>query len=141
MRYDICSDRQSTIARMKITRCLHTAILVSDLDKAEQFYGKILGLSKSSSRTSKFLGAWYQIGEHQLHIIVRPNFEAEIHNYEKWGRNAHLALTVDDLKTAKQKLQDKGYPIQMSSSGRAAFFTLDPDKNIIELSQEEQQPN
>ncbi|WP_036479462.1 VOC family protein [Myxosarcina sp. GI1] len=120
---------------MKITSCLHTAILVSDLNKAEQFYGNILGLSKSSKRTSNFLGAWYQIGEHQLHIIVRPDFEAKIHNMEKWGRNAHVAFTVDDLNTAKQKLQDQGHPIQMSSSGRAAFFTLDPDNNIIELSQ------
>lgn len=120
---------------MKITRCPHTAILVSDLDKAEQFYGNILGLSKYSERTSKFLGAWYQIGEHQLHIIVRPDFKAEIHNPEKWGRNPHLALTVDNLTIAKQKIQQGGHPIQMSSSGRAAFFTLDPDNNIIELSQ------
>ncbi|MGV2826770.1 VOC family protein [Myxosarcina sp. GI1(2024)] len=120
---------------MKITRCLHTAILVSDLDKAEQFYGNVLGLSKSSQRTSKFLGAWYQIGEYQLHLIVRPNFKAEIHNLEKWGRNAHLALRVNNLTIAKQKLENGGYPIQMSSSGRAALFTLDPDNNIIELSQ------
>ncbi|MEO8894197.1 MAG: VOC family protein, partial [Coleofasciculaceae cyanobacterium] len=31
---------------MQISQCLHTAILVSDLEKAEYFYSNILGLSK-----------------------------------------------------------------------------------------------
>jgi glyoxylase I family protein len=31
---------------MKITQYLHTAILVSDLSKAENFYGQVLGLTR-----------------------------------------------------------------------------------------------
>ncbi len=120
---------------MNITHCLHTAILVSDLAKAEDFYGNTLGLLPAANRTANFPGTWYQIGNHQIHVIVRQDYKNEPCNREKWGRNPHLALAVDNLELAKTKIQKRGYPIQLSASGRAAFFTQDPDGNIIELSQ------
>ena len=120
---------------MTIIRCLHTAILVSDLDKAEKFYSEVLGLVKSKKRSLKFSGTWYQIGEYQLHLIVAPNYVAQIIHQEKWGRNPHLALAVDNVQQAKTNLESQGYPVQMSASGRAALFTQDSDGNIIELSQ------
>lgn len=119
---------------MKVTRCLHTAILVSDLSKAEKFYSHILGLPKSEKRSLNFPGLWYQLEEHQIHLIVKTDYTHQIVN-EKWGRNPHLALMVDNLESAKEKLLAAGCPIQMSASGRAALFTLDPDQNIIELVQ------
>jgi glyoxylase I family protein len=120
---------------MKITQCLHTAILVSNLERAEKFYSGILGLSQCDRHNFKFPGTWYQIGECQLHLIVHKGYVAPITNLEKWGRNPHLALAIDNLQAAKEKLQAQGYPIQMSASGRKALFTQDPDHNIIELTQ------
>lgn len=120
---------------MKITQCLHTAILVSDLEAAEKFYGDILGLVKCDRYKFQFSGAWYQIGESQLHLIAHPDYVAPIPNPEKWGRNPHLALAIDDLSAAKSKLQTQGYPVQMSASGRKALFTQDSDGNIIELTE------
>ncbi len=119
---------------MQITQCLHAAQLVSDLERSEHFYGKVLGLSKVE-RTLKFPGAWYQVGEFQIHLIVAPTAPAELQNPEKWGRNPHIALCVTDLDAAKKQLLAHSCPIQMSASGRAAMFTQDPDGNIIELSQ------
>jgi glyoxylase I family protein len=119
---------------VKITQCLHTAILVADLDRAREFYGGILGLAEKSDRTAKFPGTWYQVGKSQIHLIVNSDFTADTY-HQKWGRNPHLALSVDDLETAKTKLETHGYSIQMSASGRAALFVRDPDDNIIELSQ------
>ena len=119
---------------MQITQCLHTAILVSDLERAEHFYGNAIGLSKVE-RSLKYPGAWYQIGEFQLHLIVARAVPSTQQNPEKWGRNPHIALAVTDLEAAKHQLFAHNYPIQMSASGRAALFTQDPDGNIIELSQ------
>lgn len=119
---------------MKITQCLHTAILVADLNQAKEFYSNVLGLAEVGDRTTKFPGTWYQVGEYQIHLIVHSEFTADTY-HQKWGRNPHLALSVDDLEAAKTKLQTHGYPIQMSASGRAALFVQDPDGNIIELSQ------
>jgi glyoxylase I family protein len=119
---------------MQITRSLHTAILVTDLERSEQFYGKVLGLSKID-RSLKYAGVWYQVGDYQLHLIVAPAVPTENIN-EKWGRNPHIAFSVADLDTAKQELLNHNYPIQASASGRAALFIQDPDGNIIELSQQ-----
>ncbi|MBD2743174.1 VOC family protein [Coleofasciculus sp. FACHB-1120] len=117
---------------MQITQCLHAAILVSDLERAEQFYGNVLGLSKVD-RVLKFPGAWYQVGEFQIHLIVADSIPSDLVNSEKLGRNRHLAFLVSNLDAAKEQLVAHNYPIQMSASGRAALFTQDPDGNIIEL--------
>ncbi|MBV9387428.1 MAG: VOC family protein [Chroococcidiopsidaceae cyanobacterium CP_BM_ER_R8_30] len=120
---------------MQITQFLHTAILVSNLEQAEDFYSKVLGLSKVE-RSLKYAGAWYQVGEFQLHLIVAPDYVlSKLQNPEKWGRNPHVALAVVNLDAAKEQLLANQCPIQMSASGRTALFTQDPDGNIIELSQ------
>lgn len=119
---------------MQITQCLHTAVLVSDLEKSEHFYSNILGLSKVE-RILKFPGAWYQVASFQIHLMVDPTVPKELVNAQKWGRNPHIAFCVADLEAAKHQLLAHNCPIQISASGRAALFTQDPDGNIIELSQ------
>ncbi|QIR39237.1 glyoxalase [Tolypothrix sp. PCC 7910] len=119
---------------MQITNSLHTAILVTDLERSEIFYGKVLGLAKID-RSLKYPGAWYQVGNYQIHLIAAPSSPTDNQN-EKWGRNPHVAFSVADLEIAKQELLAQNYPIQASASGRPAVFTQDPDGNIIELSQQ-----
>ena len=120
---------------MAILQCVHTAILISDLSKAQAFYGDILGLEESKERALNFPGLWYQIGNYQIHLIQQQNFANSVDNEAKWGRNPHLALATDDLASIKAKLQDNNYPVQMSASGRKALFTQDPDGNIIEINE------
>lgn len=117
---------------MQILNYLHTAILVSDLAKAEYFYGTVLGLQKVS-RELRFPGVWYQVGNYQIHLML-STCDRTRELPEKWGRDRHIAFTVADLEAAKTQLQAHNYPIQMSASGRAALFVQDPDGNIVELS-------
>jgi catechol 2,3-dioxygenase-like lactoylglutathione lyase family enzyme len=117
---------------MQIIKSLHAAVLVSNLEKSEHFYGSILGLTRVE-RVLKFPGAWYQVGDFQIHLITASTVPSDWVDPEKWGRNRHLAFCVASLDTAKVRLQEEGCPIQMSASGRAALFTQDPDGNIIEL--------
>jgi catechol 2,3-dioxygenase-like lactoylglutathione lyase family enzyme len=117
-----------------ILRSLHVAILVSDLETARGFYRDILGLEESP-RSLNFPGYWFQIGEFQLHLMQCDDWRAPCPRPDKWGRNPHLALQIDDLATLKARLTEQGYPIQMSASGRAALFTQDPDGNIVEIGQ------
>lgn len=119
---------------MQIIQSLHAAILVTDLEQAEFFYGTILGLQKVE-RSLKFPGAWYQVGDFQIHLITATQLIQDRVDSEKWGRNRHLAFAVDNLEAAKRQLQGHQVPLQMSASGRAALFTQDPDGNIIELSE------
>lgn len=116
-----------------ILRSMHVALVVSDLEKAEHFYGQLLGLPPAP-RSLNFPGLWYQVGEFQVHLIQQQNCQPQPHP-EKWGRAPHLALQVDELSAFKARLSEQGCPIQLSASGRAALFTQDADGNIIELSQ------
>lgn len=119
---------------MQILRPLHTAILVSDLENAERFYGIVLGLPKVDRRL-KYPGAWYQLGDYQIHLILDQTSPNGLHNPEKWGRNRHIAFAVADLDETKERLIAHGFDIQLSSSGRAALFTQDPDGNVVELAE------
>jgi glyoxylase I family protein len=119
---------------VQIEQCLHTAILVSDLAKAEQFYGEVLGLEKDS-RSLKYPGAWYRVGDVQFHLILDETTQVSLSNSQKWGRNPHVAFKVKDINSAIAKLTQHNYAFQMSASGRAALFVRDPDGNMIELSQ------
>ncbi|WP_017658580.1 VOC family protein [Baaleninema simplex] len=118
---------------MQVTRYFHTAVLVSDLERAECFYSEVLGLPKID-RPMTFPGTWYGVGDAQLHLIVADSFEENLENTEKWGRNRHVAFGVTDLPAVEQKLRIAGYPVQRSASGREALFTRDPDGNVVELS-------
>lgn len=117
---------------MHITHYLHTALLVSDLERAEHFYSTVLGLSKVN-RPLKYPGAWYQLGPIQVHLMVHQSFSSPMPNPAKWGRNPHLALAITHLEAAKAHLTQHGCPVQLSASGRSALFTQDPDGNVIEL--------
>ncbi len=119
---------------MQIIECFHTALLVTDLQTAEDFYSNVLGLTKID-RKFNYPGTWYQIGNFQLHLIVDSSISTDVHNCEKLGRNPHLAFKVADLEAAKVQLIAGNYFVQTSASGRAALFTKDPDNNIIELTQ------
>ena len=119
---------------MQIIECFHTALLVTDLQKAEDFYSHVLGLTKID-RNLNYPGTWYQIGNFQLHLIVDSSISTDLHNAEKLGRNPHLAFKVADLEAAKTQLIAGNYFVQSSASGRSALFTKDPDNNIIELTQ------
>ncbi len=119
---------------MQIIQCFHTALLVTNLQKAEDFYSNVLGLTKID-RTLNYPGAWYQVGNFQIHLIVDSSISTDLHNSQKWGRNPHIAFTVADLETAKAQLIANNCCVQTSASGRAALFTKDPDNNIIELTQ------
>jgi catechol 2,3-dioxygenase-like lactoylglutathione lyase family enzyme len=54
---------------------------------------------------------------------------------DKYSGITHVALTVNSLESAKNKISDIGIPITGSFSfgGMSAIFIRDPDRNVIEL--------
>lgn len=120
---------------IQVTRCLHTALLVSDVNRAEAFYDRILQLPKVE-RPFNYGGTWYQLAEMQLHLIEDSGFTASLPNPNKLGGNPHVAFGVEDLQSVRSQLEKLDYPYQMSASGRQALFVQDPDGNVIEITQD-----
>lgn len=119
---------------IELTAPLHVALAVTNLERAEEFYGQVLGL-QPVERALNFPGAWYQVGGFQIHLMAVEGVLPSTGHHPKWGRHPHIALAVADLNAAQKALQQAHCPVQMSASGRAALFTQDPDGNVIELSQ------
>ena len=117
---------------IEVVGCLHAAIIVSNLDESIEFYSHILGL-KRVDRLLNYPGAWYQIGDFQIHLIEDVNYQNNKIDLTKSTRNPHIALEIQDLDVAKQQLLAANCVVKMSSSGRPALFTQDPDGNTIEL--------
>jgi catechol 2,3-dioxygenase-like lactoylglutathione lyase family enzyme len=110
---------------------LHTALLVTDLERARSFYEQGLGLTPAQ-RSLKFPGVWYDIGSVQVHLIQADQVPTCEH--PQWGRCPHLALGIPDWQSLQEHLLALGYELQPSQSGRQAFFVRDPDGNVIECS-------
>jgi glyoxylase I family protein len=118
---------------MRIGRLLHTALLVTNLAQAKRFYSGVLGLKEKSRPDFDFPGAWYDLGECELHLMVTSAELAPADSRPR--RDHHVAFRVDDLEETRRALREAGLTFRESSSGMPSIFVRDPDGNLIELQQ------
>jgi glyoxylase I family protein len=129
------------IKRMiKLTKLLHSAILVSDLTQSIEFYEGLLGLQADFNRPDLgYPGRWYQLSEQQIHLMQLPDVEKvngnQLDRPEHVGRDKHFALEVDSVENLAKLLESKKIIFTMSRSGRKALFCRDPDGNGLEFVQ------
>ena len=136
----------------------HVSLPVSNIDKARDFYGGILGLEEDRSRPDfDFKGAWYNVGDRKVHLIVPKQDE---HPTLRTGKpidshDSHFAIRVTSFSGAIRFLESKGFrrtadrnpepsvsnplPMRVNAAGKAGFpqiYILDPDRNVIEINAE-----
>ncbi|OAK75605.1 VOC family protein [Lederbergia galactosidilytica] len=96
---------------------------------ARQFYSDILGFKEIEKPETlrKRGGAWFSIGEIQLHIGTEEPFVP--------ARKAHPALEVENLEAFKQYLSGREieYIIDHNLPGANRIYLHDPFGNRIEL--------
>ncbi|PMC33803.1 glyoxalase [Bacillus sp. UMB0899] len=114
----------------------HVSLSVTDLQKAKHFYGTLLGFKELKRPPFDFPGAWYQIGDQQLHLIVHHNAKTLRNSHKINSREGHFAVRVKDYMETLRYLKEIGLDIQEkpnSTSGFAQIFCMDPDCNLIEF--------
>jgi glyoxylase I family protein len=113
----------------------HVALTVTDLSRARSFYGGILGLKEIPRPAFPFDGAWYQVGDRDIHLIVVS--DPSLNSGRKLDMaNSHLALRVTNFKEARAHLESAGVQMRVSVGGPAGFpqiHIMDPDGNIVEI--------
>ena len=78
---------------------LHAGILVSDMGKSSEFYEGLLGWTRDPRPEMGFGGAWYKIGQGQLHLMEAEESE-DIPRKGKTrlpGRDGHFAVKIPDF--------------------------------------------
>ncbi len=116
-------------------RCVHHfGRLTKRLEESRMFYREILGFREIQRPNFDFDGAWlYNYGV-QIHLIVNPAAPDPVGEIN--SRVDHVALHVDDLDAARDRLIAAGIPFKENSvPGRniRQLFFRDPDGHHIEL--------
>ena len=118
----------------------HVSICVTDLDKARQFYGGLLGLREIPEERPKafdFPGAWYELGgSRQLHLIVHTTPRTLRGTSEIDLMDGHCALRVRSYAQTRAYLEEKGVPMMdrpQNPTPWPQIYVTDPDGNVIEL--------
>lgn len=114
----------------------HVSLTITDLERSKHFYQNILCLKEIPRPAFDFEGAWYEVGNQQLHLIVLPHAQTLRKDKSLSSREGHFALRVKDYAQALAWL--KKHDVELlekpnSISGFAQIFCADPDGNLIEL--------
>jgi glyoxylase I family protein len=115
---------------MRLTGIHHSSIVVTDMARARQFYGELLGLSEVE-RPANFTTpvVWFEVGKEHIHLIPSDQRDTQ--------SPRHFALHVEDARAAREYLRSRGIAIQetVPIPGADRFFIEDPDGNTLELIQ------
>jgi catechol 2,3-dioxygenase-like lactoylglutathione lyase family enzyme len=117
-----------------ITSLHHVNVTVPpDLEVATRhFYAEVVGLKPvPKPATARQSGAWYQIGENQLHLSVEDEERGPL-------STRHVCFHVSDLAEAEKKFRDAGVEIVADArpiAGTLRFYVRDPGGNQLEIVQ------
>ena len=122
-------------------RILHTMIRVSDLEKSLAFYTDVLGmklLRQQDYPAGDFTLAFVGYGEESETAVLELTYNWGDHQYDLGDGYGHIAIEVDDVYAAAEKIREKGgkilrEPGPMNAGSTIIAFVADPDGYAIEL--------
>lgn len=119
---------------IELIRLHHVSFAVADLAASKKFFGETLGLPEIERPAFGFPGAWYALGDRQMHLIEQAGAGHEAKG--RISRADHAALEVKDLAPVRQTLDAAGIPYQTGENDDLGFsqvFCSDPDGHTIEF--------
>lgn len=146
----------------KVTGLFHATLAAWDLERAERFYRDVLGIQRHAT-PSYFPGnvVFLDLGNTMIHLIrdspnmPRPNPQAAgsmqreddgndetvflRRQDQAMRQRLHVAIVVDDLDAALERVRSAGRPIVQEivtrPDGMRCFYFLDTEHNRVELVQ------
>jgi len=146
------SESESASGSDPLGRPHHYGVVVSDMDRAVDFYRDVLGFAERErfptdpERFGDLLGV--DSGAADVAFLDAGGFLIELEAHEGSERNRndganddvgtpHLCLAVADIEAAYEDLRDDAAfvspPGKASESGATIAYLTDPDGNLIEL--------
>ena len=120
---------------LKIEGINHATFPITDVEKAKEFYGKVLGLKElPRPEIPGVRGAFFACGGGEIHLgekdseYMRKNIPINL--------MPHVALTVESVEEVKKTLKEAGisyFEFARNPLGRNQIFVQDPDGNVLEI--------
>lgn len=124
---------------LEIETLHHVSLSVTDLDRARRFYGGVLGLREISRPAFDFRGAWFELGDRQLHLIVHTTPLSLRGTTTIDPRDGHFAIRVRSHRETLAHLQVHGVEVRDNPRNATPWEQIhitDPDGNVIEMNAE-----
>ena len=124
-------------------RILHTMLRVGNLEKSIAFYTEVLGmklLRQSENTEYKYTLAFVGYGEESTDAVLELTYNWGVEQYDLGSAYGHMALEVEDVYAACDKIRAKGgvisrEPGPVKGGTTEIAFVRDPDNYAIELIQ------
>ena len=122
--------------KIGLKRMHHVSFAVADLAKSKRFFGEVLGLPEDDRPAFNFPGAWYAVGDRQIHLIEEAGSGREVRG--QISRSDHMAMEVEDVDAVTARLRE--FDIAYGEGGNERLgmkqaFCSDPDGHTIEFVQ------
>lgn len=124
-------------------RMLHTMLRVGNLEKSIAFYTEVLGmklLRQSENTEYKYTLAFVGYGDETENTVLELTYNWGTDSYDLGTAFGHIALEVDNVYEACDKIRAKGgvisrEPGPVKGGTTEIAFVRDPDNYAIELIQ------
>lgn len=122
-------------------RILHSMLRVGDLQRAIDFYTNVLGmrlLRQSDNEQYKYSLAFVGYGDEADEAVLELTYNWDVAKIEQGGAFGHIAIEVEDVYSACDKIREKGgvisrEPGPVKGGTTEIAFVKDPDGYSIEL--------
>ena len=125
---------------VKASMIHHMNVAIDDVERARNFYGRILGLEEIKRPAVGRPGLWFGCGSNELHLSVQPDLRGgasgmSLQPTERPGRSGgHVAFTMNgSLDDVARHLDASGIPFARGRAGLPQIFCEDPAGNLVEL--------
>lgn len=122
-------------------RILHTMLRVGNLERSINFYTDVLDMKlirQSDYPEGKFTLAFIGYGDESQDTVLELTYNWGVESYEMGSGFGHIALEVDDVYMATDRIKKLGGTITrdagpMNAGSTIIAFVEDPDGYQIEL--------
>ncbi|SDW85150.1 lactoylglutathione lyase [Thiocapsa roseopersicina] len=122
-------------------RILHTMLRTGDLQRSIAFYTEILGmklLRQKDYPEGEFTLAFLGYGDESEQTVIELTYNWGVEHYDLGSGYGHIAIEVDDVYSATDRIKAKGGKIirdagPMNAGSTIIAFVEDPDGYPIEL--------
>ena len=133
---------------MDIRQLHHISLPTTDLERSRQFYGEVLGLTEIQRPPFPFPGAWFRLGDRELHLIGGEGARSQGGSRDR-SAAAAFRDPGGELRGGAGPVAGAGYHEDVEETdpkhlmvmlqpltGYPQAYIADPDRHLIEINAE-----